>query len=429
MNILVIAARDPGGRAMGRKVVLKTILSSLESLGHTVNLAIVGPAESAPGSSQVCNGRVEYLARPGLFRILCNVAMYYTRRRMSLNECLYFSPRVLKAMRRIAADNRCDLAVADMIRSAPYAGSLGLPWVLDLDDLLSKRYAAMVAQRSPMEMILGYYGDYLPKIIRTVASGVANIMLHKESLLVSEREQTLSKQAGAVCLVAEDEVNQLASQISRTVYWMPMAVDIPSSDRVSRSRQRPMSMVFTGGLDYQPNLDAIRYYLREIAPAMDDAGLPPYPLDVIGFCPYSVRAELATQRLNLLGYVDDLYSEMSKHQLFLAPIVTGTGIKTKVLEAMALGLPVLTTPEGIKGMKVTSGKECYVACYPGEFAQLLAHINANPEEASRVGWAARQYVEANFSFDRLRNKWRDVLDSALRAFEGSSQRTMRGGTA
>ena len=175
MNILVIAARDPGGRAMGRKVVLKTILSSLESLGHNVNLAIVGPAESRSGPSQACNGRVEYLARPGLFRILCNVAMYYTRRRMSLNECLYFSPRVLKAMRRIAAENRCDLAVADMIRSAPYAGSLGLPWVLDLDDLLSKRYAAMVAQRSPMEMILGYYGDYLPKIIRTVASGVANI--------------------------------------------------------------------------------------------------------------------------------------------------------------------------------------------------------------------------------------------------------------
>ena len=421
MNILLIAARDPSGRAMGRKIVLRTILSSLESLGHVVTLAIVGPAEPGHGSSRLCGGSVEYLGRPGLFRILLNVAAYYTRRKMSLNECLYFSPRVLEEIRRIAVDNRCELVVADMIRTALYAGSLGLPWVLDLDDLLSKRYADMTAQRKPVEMILGYYGDYLPGRIRTLASHIANIMLRKESLIIGDRERTHAGEADAVCLVAEDEVNELSRRIGRPVYWMPMAVNIPSRDRVARSLDRPLSMVFTGGLDYQPNLDAIRYYLREIVPALDAAGLSPSPLGVIGFCPDSVRAELATDRLRLLGYVDDLYSEMSKYQLFLAPIVSGTGIKTKVLEAMALGLPVLSTPEGVKGMKVSSGKECYVAGSPGEFARLMAHIDASPEEAARVGLGARRYVQENFSFDRLQEKWNDVLGSALRTFEESSK--------
>jgi len=95
---------------------------------------------------------------------------------------------------------------------------------------------------------------------------------------------------------------------------------------------RPISAVFTGGLTYQPNLDALHAYVEKVLPAFAQLRIEPPQLSVIGLCPEFLKAGLAHPTIRFLGYVPDINEELRRYQVFLAPIVSGSGIKTKVLE-------------------------------------------------------------------------------------------------
>ena len=103
---------------------------------------------------------------------------------------------------------------------------------------------------------------------------------------------------------------------------------------------------------------------------------------------------------------------------FVAPIVSGTGIKTKVLEAMAIGLPVLATRHAVAGLKVEHKKHCFVCERPAEFSEGMQYLS-NPFVAEEMGLNAREYVQANFSIDVLRQRWSDVIHD-LTASAGAS---------
>jgi glycosyltransferase involved in cell wall biosynthesis len=106
--------------------------------------------------------------------------------------------------------------------------------------------------------------------------------------------------------------------------------------------------------------------------------------------------------------VADALRRLSDAAFFVAPIVSGTGIKTKVLEAMAIGLPVLATRHAVAGLKVEHKKHCFICEHPAEFSEGMQYLS-NADAAERMGLAARDYVQAGFSIGVLRQRWSDVL--------------------
>jgi glycosyltransferase involved in cell wall biosynthesis len=109
------------------------------------------------------------------------------------------------------------------------------------------------------------------------------------------------------------------------------------------------------------------------------------------------------------GYVADLASRLCEAAFFVAPIVSGTGIKTKVLEAMAAGVPVVTTPQGVSGLEVEHRRHCFVCERPADFPTAIRAL-ADPALCAELGANARRYVEQNFSPEVLRRRWAGVLE-------------------
>ena len=154
---------------------------------------------------------------------------------------------------------------------------------------------------------------------------------------------------------------------------------------------------------------------------------PDFSLSVIGVCPQAVRAELERPGLRFLGYVDDLEAELTRHRAFLAPLRSGTGVKTKVLEAMAVGLPVVTTSYGITGMTVADDEQCLIADSAAALARRIARLSAEPATAAAIGAAGRRYALAEFSDAVVTERWKDLLtavapeiDAALAESPGSA---------
>jgi glycosyltransferase involved in cell wall biosynthesis len=416
MKILVVCTRDPGGRRSGRKVVLETIVSCLVRLGHTVEVAVIAPGPPAPLGPGFPPVAMHRIAAPSWGAAISNAARYFLAGRMSLNECMFYSRRAKAQLRALASARNYDLLVADMIRAVPLTSGLDRPCVVDLDDRLSERYAQIATSGRESRDLLGYSAPRFPAFLRRPAAWTVRRLLGREVAVLHRREVEIARRAAAVSLVAAGEAARLQDDAGVNVFVLPMAVDLP--EPAAGAKDNPgASMAFTGGLDYYANVEAIRWFAHEVLPRLREL-VDGFSLTVVGHCPDPIRAELERPGLTMVGYTDDLIGELSRHRAFLAPIRSGQGIKTKVLEAMALGLPVVTTRHGITGLDVIAGETCLIADAPDAFARLAAQLAADPSQAAEIGAAGREYVRRSFSSEILTERWSEVLrvatDSSVR---------------
>jgi len=170
---------------------------------------------------------------------------------------------------------------------------------------------------------------------------------------------------------------------------MPVSVPIPTTQATALA-VRPMSAVFVGGLTYQPNLDALRTYAEHIIPQFERRMSVP-TLNVVGMAPDHLRTGLDHPSIRFLGYVPDVNEVIQQAQVFFAPIVSGTGIKTKVLEGMACGVPVLALPMGLTGLQGAHGVHYLRGDGPEDFVDQYERLRDDVTLAQAIGAAGRQF--------------------------------------
>lgn len=418
MNVLYIATRAPYGRMHGHKMGMRTYIKSLQGLGHTVVVAAFAvPGDPVDREDLGCVTR--YLKLPSRAAIATTVATQFTTGRKTLNECLYTDPAVQDQIDALVGEFQVDFVIADMLRTAAYADATGLPWFLDHEDLLSERYEMWAGRSSGDENILGYLENTIPAPARGLARGAFRRALRRESRLLDRRELFWTDRALACSLRSMEETRRLQTRTRRPVFCMPVSVPIPER-AATQLQQRPMTAVFTGGLTYQPNLDALRHYVEQIIPAFErDGGTAP-PLRIIGACPDALRKGLDHPSLTFLGYVPDVNVEVCSAQVFFAPIVSGTGIKTKVLEALACGVPVLALPMGLTGLQGEDGVHYIGATDADDFVRRFRWLEDHPAEAERIGAAGRELAIATYSFDAATRVLGRAFERALAGQPGSA---------
>lgn len=404
----------------GRKAGIHAAIAALAEENHDIDLFVL--AKDAEQARPVASARrAVWLGTPSKLLVLGNAAWSVLRGSYSLNEALFRSRKILARARRLR--HGYDFAIADTIRAAPYAHELGVPWHLDLDDLYSTRYEKYLENPGQLsaQLLLGYYRDSVPRIASALPQALLRRLLEGEAVRLRSREVHWARQATSVSLASPDEAESFARIASRQVHSRLMSgVRIPAL-RWTPDKVNGVGPAFLGGLDYKPNLDALLYYQEQIYPLL--RGLPGWTprLTHIGKSPPELRRRFLPEVVRFEGYVTDVVPRLSGAAFFVAPIVNGTGIKTKVLEAMALGLPVLATPQAVAGLKVEHRNHCFICERPAQFAEGMQYLR-NADVAERMGVAARNYVETNFSSDALRQRWRRVVDALAQRRKACSAR-------
>ena len=404
---LLVLTRDPSGRMTGRKTVLATAANSLEANGFTVDVVVL--ARDAPAPSW--QGRpVVHVRLPGLARTAVSVLGVLVRRRGSLNESLFVSPRTRRGVIAAAKGDGPAVVVADGVRTFALAQATGAPVLVHLDDLLSERYAARATSGGAGD-VLGFFGHELPRAMVRPARAVAGRLLRTEARLLHVRETEVARAAAVIATTSQHDADTLAQRADRPVFALPMAVPVVPA-AADPAGAPATSFAFLGYLDYAPNIAALRWWIDEVRPALNRLGGGDVTLTAIGDGPSDVLDELRSAGVHVTGYVDDLAAELRRHRGFVAPITDGAGgVRTKVLDAFATGLPVVSTTHGLAGVSAQPGREVLVADDAETFARAVLELRDDAALAARLGAGGRDLVRRAWSPEASARHWGEALDA------------------
>lgn len=183
--------------------------------------------------------------------------------------------------------------------------------------------------------------------------------------------------------------------------------------RFNPCEREPLTMLFVGSFRHDPNQTAVDWFVRHVLPLilrrqpaarLVIAGSDPPPPHIYGE---------ASASIDMLGYVDDVRDPLARYALFVCPILSGSGVRVKLLEAFAAGIPVVSTTIGAEGLARKDSEFCALADDPALFAERVLALFADPHAAAQMARRARAEVETNWDMAtitaRLVDSYRELV--------------------
>lgn len=197
------------------------------------------------------------------------------------------------------------------------------------------------------------------------------------------------------CIVVNEKDKLLLEQdIKIPISVIPNGVD---TNYFKNNGSDDEKIVFLGDMSTPPNNDAVRYFVKNIYPKiLEDYEIPFY---VVGRNPsYYIKSLADEKHITVTGSVDDVRTFLTKDSIFITPMISGTGIKNKILEAMSMELPVVSTSIGISGISAKDNEEFLLADNEQEFKNQILRLTNDNDLKKSIGKKARLFVETNYSW-------------------------------
>jgi glycosyltransferase involved in cell wall biosynthesis len=192
---------------------------------------------------------------------------------------------------------------------------------------------------------------------------------------------------------------------------VPNGVDC-DHNRPGLAQPRPESLVYNGALTYNANYDAMQWFLAYVFPHIKQA-VPGVTLAITGSITGVDTAGLALDdTVTLCGYVDDIRFPVAEASGCVVPIRQGGGTRLKILEAMALGTPVVSTSKGAEGLEVTPGHDILIADEPAEFAHQVIRLLRDAALRAQLAYNARRLVEQLYDWQQIGRQFNSIIEAA-----------------
>ena len=287
----------------------------------------------------------------------------------------FWRPGVLRQMEQKAKEIRPDLVYCQLLRMAPYALALPGPRVLDYMDCFS----AGMARRIPLE----------PWWLRP--------LLRAEQRRLRRYEAQIAPFFRARSIIATRDREELSLSPALPVEVIPNGVDA--------SFFQPMSfpppdseLVFVGNMGYFPNVQAAQVLALDLLPKL----APGTRLLLAGARPAPEVQRLASvPGVELTGWLDDIRQAYARGQVFVAPLFSGSGQQNKILEAMSMGMPCITTSLVNEAIGAQPGTDIVVADSLAEWEAAIRWLLEDAAARSRLGAAARAFVLGRYDWDQV----------------------------
>lgn len=255
----------------------------------------------------------------------------------------------------------------------------------------------------PFELPVKYYLDYMDALSEGMNKRV-NFSKWYEKFFVREEarrlkwyEEKIAEHFDQYSIISQSDADCMPESIKNKIHIIPNGVN--EDFFITRQNQEPKKydIIFTGNMNYHPNIQACKYLVNQILPAIEAKGMK-VNVCLAGTNPSSEVLALKSDRVHVTGYVEDLKPYLHSSKIFVAPLFSGSGLQNKLLEAMAAGLPTITTSLANKALKAKDKKEILICNEPQSFAAQIIFLLNHPQEAADMARLGRLYIRENFNW-------------------------------
>jgi len=216
------------------------------------------------------------------------------------------------------------------------------------------------------------------------------------------------------CTVVSEQERQLISQNFSTsidaVEVIPNCVRVDEYENLESVR-KPNQLIFSGSFRYHANYEAMIWFIREVYPQIL-AQVPEVQLVITG--DHANLPIPPAPRIMLAGFVEDIKTLIASSWISIAPLLSGGGTRLKILEAMAIGTPVVSTSKGAEGLVSISGEHLLVADSPNAFANQVTKLLRNETLRDQLSLNGKEFVKEHYNWEAILPRFLRVVEETVR---------------
>ncbi len=377
MKILVVLPRFPWPLDKGDKLRAYHQVVEL-SKRHEIYLFAVSHRRVEPEQVEALEPYCREIRVVHLNRFVCGLNIlrnWFSSK--SLQMGYWNTKHSKRACKAFAREVKPDVVYSQMVRTMPLVARLPYPKVMDFQDALSMNTERRMEQ----------------------SRGLWHYLLHFEFKMLRSSEYKAFSVFDALTIISEVDSEAIPHKKNGEIHIVPNGVDFDyfNTNALTRSDVNAFSLCFCGNMAYAPNVDAARYLVNEVMPLVWSR-IPSATLLLAGADPKpSVRA-LASKLVTVSGRLDDIREAYASSQIFVAPMRLGSGLQNKLLEAMAMRVPCVTTSIANTPLGAVDGQEILVGDTPEALADAIVRLLESQELRDSIAAAGNRFVTTHYSW-------------------------------
>ncbi len=234
-------------------------------------------------------------------------------------------------------------------------------------------------------------------------------LLKEESRRTTLYENLVYEYFDQHIIISEQDRNLIPHPSRKEIHVLPNGIDTEHFHPLEREKDK--DLLFTGNMAYPPNIDSAVHLVRDILPLVRNER-PGSTLLIAGVSPSKKVRELEEEEVEISGWVKDIREAYARSRIFIAPMIMGSGLQNKLLEAMAMGLPCITTPLANAALGAPAGEAILVARSKEALAEKVIELLKDEELRMRIAEAGKRFVRKNYDLKVMGNQLEKILRTA-----------------
>lgn len=246
--------------------------------------------------------------------------------------------------------------------------------------------------------------DYMDALSIGMERRVKKAPFYLKPFVVSEAkrlqkyEKQVFKEFEKKIIISQADQQHIQHSNTAHLEVIPNGIDTEYFHALGNSKK--VDILFTGNMGYPPNIESAQYLVKKVLPLLPDTTT----INICGKSPHMKVRLLASKQVNVTGWVDDIRIAYDEARIFVAPLWIGSGLQNKLLEAMAMGIPCITTPLANKALGAEPEKEILIASNETEFQQQILRLLHDDQLKQTIATHALDYVTKNYNWKACNQK-------------------------
>lgn len=380
MRILQLSNKSPWPPTEGGPIAMNALLIGLQQAGHEVQILTMSTPKFPVSENHL----------PDDFRKKTDYSCVWVDNRVNAFDAFInlFTNKSYNIQRFISVDfekelilklqkNEYDVVILESLYVTPY-----------IDTIRTNSKAFIILRAHNIEHLIW------ERLAKVTSNPIKSLYLKLLTKRLLRYEKNIIPTVDAIAAITDKDAAFFKTCAGNVkVEVVPFGI-IPDQYIFTQQEARNISLCHIGSMDWIPNQEGIRWFLKKCWPGLHSV-FPNLKFYLAGRNMPEWLKNYSFPNVEIAGEVENAHSFMGNHPIMLVPLLSGSGVRVKIVEAMALGRTVITTSTGAEGIRYTSGENILIADSPVAFFEWIKTCINDPNECARIGKNAREMIETS----------------------------------